>query len=605
MLAAMWGSLWAVYEPTLRGPLIFDDEQSILKNSSITKLWPLVGDAQNPGPLNAPRDYPTAGRPLANLSLAMNYHFSEFDPLGYHVFNLIVHALTALLLWRVVAGTLRLEYFSGRFDAAAEALGFVAAMIWALHPLNTESVQYITQRTELMYGFFYFLTLYCAMRYWNAASLASRNVWLIAATLACTAGMCCKEMMVSAPLIVLLFERTFVSGSFEQALRKSWRLYAGLLFSWIVMLGLSLGSPHGSNTGFHVGIAAHEWWFTQANVLLRYLKLVVWPWPLSIRYATVILSNAQALPSVLIAGALIIVTLVLLWRKSGVGFLFAWAGLIISPTLVVPMPTEVMAERRMYLPLAALAVLVVIGGDAIARRIGRGWIRWPLAATAPAVILCLSLVSANRLSLYLDPVALWRQAVREQPNDYLAHSNLAYELSGQHHVDEAIAEYAQALKLNPHHAVGHNGLGIILASLGRNREAIDHFQQAAIDNPDYAEAHNNWGNTLQQANLFPQAIEQYHQALAIKPDYFEARNNLGAVLFKSGQVTQAIQQYQLAVQLKPDYTEAYVNLALAYAQMQQPSEAIAMGRKALELAQSQGRTELAQKIQAWLSHHGG
>jgi tetratricopeptide (TPR) repeat protein len=412
----------------------------------------------------------------------------------------------------------------------------------------------------------------------------------------------CKEMMVSAPLIVLLFERTFISGSFADALRKSWRLYAGLLVSWIVIIGLSLRAPYAKNTGFHVGIAAQTWWFTQASVFLRYLKLAIWPWPLSIRYETTLLTFSQAWPAVLLAGLLGIGTLVLLWKNNSLGFLGAWLWFIISPTLVVPMPTEVTAERRMYLPLAALATLVVVGGYALVRKIR--WIRWPITAGAAAVILCLSLVSAKRLSLYRDPVALWQQTVELQPSDDLSHTNLGYELYRKHRVDEAIAQFQITLRLNPHMAQAQNDLGIALVSMRRFPEAIVQFRNSVQSDPAFAEGYNNWGNALQESGDIPQAIQRYHQALALNPNYFKAHNNLGVALSLIGQMPEAMREYQLAVQLDPDYLEAYVNLVLGYVQMQEPQQATATAQKALVLARSQGETALANQIQNWLSKHG-
>ena len=242
-LALVGGVAWEVYGRALDSPFIFDDRISVRENPSIVRLWPLVGDADHPGPLNPPKEMTTSGRPLVNLALAINYHFGRLDPVGYHVFNLVVHVLSALLLLGIVRRTLRLEYFGGRFDDVAEWLALAVALLWAEHPLQTETVIYITQRTELMVGFFYLATLYGSLRYWTAASPAGRKTWLVLSTLACLAGMASKEVMVTAPALVLLFERTFLAGSFRKALRQSWPLYAGLALGWVLLLALNFGIP--------------------------------------------------------------------------------------------------------------------------------------------------------------------------------------------------------------------------------------------------------------------------------------------------------------------------------------------------------------------------
>src|SRR5690349_6092931 len=153
-----------VYVPAVNTPFIFDDLVGITQNDSIVSLWPLVGFSK-PGPLNPPPEHPTSGRPLVNLSFAINYRLGGLDPVGYHVFNVVLHFCNAMLVWALMRRTLRLPYFNGTFDRSAEWLALAIAMLWALHPLQTEAVIYATQRTELMMAFFYVATIYCSLRY--------------------------------------------------------------------------------------------------------------------------------------------------------------------------------------------------------------------------------------------------------------------------------------------------------------------------------------------------------------------------------------------------------------------------------------------------------
>ncbi len=236
------GMVWLVYGRIVDSPFIFDDRISVTENPSIVRLWPPIGDSEQPGPLNPPKNTPTSGRPLVNLSLALNYRFGQLNPAGYHLLNIVVHLLSAMLLMGIVRRTLRLDFFRGRFDRASAILAFIAALLWAVHPLQTETVVYVTQRTELMVSFCYLVTLYSSLRFWAAGSSAARTTWLTFATIACLAGMACKEMMVSAPVVVLLFQRTFLAGSFRRALRQSWPLYVGLFASW-ASAGVELQRP--------------------------------------------------------------------------------------------------------------------------------------------------------------------------------------------------------------------------------------------------------------------------------------------------------------------------------------------------------------------------
>lgn len=235
--------VWQVYGRAVNAPFVFDDRGAIVDNPSIVRLRPLFGDAEGPGSLNAPKGFITAGRPLVNLSLAINYHFGGLNPTGYHLFSIVVHVASAMVLWGIVRRTLALDYFSGEFDRVAMPLSWTVALVWAVHPLQTDAVEYATQRTELMVGFFYLATLYASLRYFGAGTHGWRTAWLALSTLACLLGMPCKEVMVSAPLIVLLYERTFIAGSFRQAWRNSWPLYVGLLSTYGLLLALNYDGP--------------------------------------------------------------------------------------------------------------------------------------------------------------------------------------------------------------------------------------------------------------------------------------------------------------------------------------------------------------------------
>ncbi len=164
------------------------------------------------------------------------------NPTSYHVFNLVVHCLSALLLMAIVRQILHLACFREQFATVGDGLAFLAALAWALHPLQVETVVYVTQRTELMVGLCYFATFYASLRYWSAGD-SGRRVWLALAVLASLAGMACKEVMVTAPVLILLFERTFIAGSFRGAWRNSWQLYAGLFATWALLIWLNYTGP--------------------------------------------------------------------------------------------------------------------------------------------------------------------------------------------------------------------------------------------------------------------------------------------------------------------------------------------------------------------------
>jgi tetratricopeptide (TPR) repeat protein len=571
----------AVYGRSLDAPFIFDDVDGIENNESIFTLWPLVGTAEHRGPLNPPSDLPSAGRPVVNLSLAANYRWGGLNPYGYHAFNLAIHSFSALLLWAIVRRTLLLPSFAGRFDMSAGWLAVTAALLWALHPLQTEAVVYVTQRSELLMALFYLATLYASLRYWSTASQHStqRAVWLALVVFASLAGMASKEVMVSAPLMVLLFDRAFVSGSLGGALRRSWPLYVGLTCTWLLLLALNIGSPRGKSAGFGLGPPLISWWMTQSQVLLMYLKLVVWPSPLLIHYRLPYLETfSQGWVYVIPALALIGITLTLLWRNHPVGYLLAWLFVVLSPTSVVPIFTEIAAERRMYLPLASLVVLIVVGGYVLAQQVFKRPVsalqRPRLAILAPMVALAiaLGLVSANRLRAYQDPTALWREVVQYQPQNALAHGNLGslYAKSGR--LAEGIEELRTAVSLDPDDHTALANLGQALTDTGQLDEAIDKLHAALARAPDDPLALNNLGVALIHADRNAEAIDPLARAVRVRPQFAMAHNNLGGALSAVGKNAEAIDQFRQALRIDPNLVVARENLGVLLSPNAQATE---------------------------------
>ena len=264
------------YENSFRGPFVFDDRASISENATIRHLWPIWK------PLFPPNLHgeTVGGRPLLNFSLALNYAASGFEVWSYHVGNLAIHLLAALLLFGVVRRTLLLPGLGEQWNGAATPLALVVALLWAVHPLQTESVTYIVQRAESLVGLFYLLTLYCVIR-----GASSSPWWYAAAVAACALGMASKEIMVSAPLIVLLYDRAFLAGSFRDAWRRRWGLYLALATTWLLLgwLAISAGNRGGS-AGFGVGMSAWAYLCTQFGAIAHYLRLSFWPHPLVLDY---------------------------------------------------------------------------------------------------------------------------------------------------------------------------------------------------------------------------------------------------------------------------------------------------------------------------------
>src|SRR5688500_4056056 len=264
------------YANSLGGPFILDDQATIVQNPQIKDL----SDVR--AVLVPASETPIAGRPLASLTFAVNYAVNGLDVRGYHIVNIALHALCALLLMLVVRRTL---------DAN---LAFAAALLWAVHPLNSEVVDYISQRTESLMAACYLLTLYAAIR----ARDERGGRWTVTAVVSCLAGLACKESMATAPLAVALYDRVFLFESWKAAVQRRAGLYAGLAATWIVAGALVAAGPRAEFAGFSSGVSPWTYLMNQAVVITEYLRLTVWPDSLVIFYGwPVAVGVADVLPS--------------------------------------------------------------------------------------------------------------------------------------------------------------------------------------------------------------------------------------------------------------------------------------------------------------------
>jgi Flp pilus assembly protein TadD len=554
----------AVYSNGLAGPFIFDDLRSIVENPHVRSLRPLSRA------LSAPDETTAAGRPVVCLSLAINHAIGGLDPRGYHAFNVAVHVLAALALFGIVRRTLLAPWMGDRFGRSAGRLALAAALLWMLHPLQTESVCYVIQRTELLMGLFYLLTLYGAIRGWSSAGGCGRIAWFAAAAVACAAGMASKESMVSAPLIVLAYDAMFVSGSLRQGLRRHAGLYAGLAAAWVLLAVLMASGPRSESVGFAHGITAWGYLRTQAGVIVHYLRLAVWPHPLVLSYDDwpIARSFTDTWAQAVVVLALLAGTFLALYRRSWLGLLGLAFFCILAPTSsFVPIATEVAAERRMYLPLAAIVVLLVIGGHHLVLRAAGRFQRdatWPRAVGAALVIAVagvLAYLTIERNRDYRDELTIWADTVAKRPGNAAARVNYGNVLFARGEQDAAIGQYTEAIRIKPDHAETHYNLANALADRGRPDAAITHYDEALRLRSGYAEAYGNKGILLARLGRMQEALACYERALAIAPGYLAARNNLGLALAGQKRWEEAIAHFERAVALAPEAVMFRMNLA--------------------------------------------
>lgn len=582
----------AVYWKTLTNPFLFDDELSIVSNGTIRELWRLNAV------LSPPVGTPVAGRPVVNLTFALNYAVGALDVRGYHVVNIAIHIYTALVLFGFVRRTFDSPALVARFGERATGLAFAVAMLWALHPLQTEAVNYLTQRTESLMSLFYLLTLYCAVRGLEQGS----SRWSLAGAVVCAAGMACKESMVSAPLMLVLHDRVFFFASFRASWKARWPMYAGAGAAWLVLLVLMMPGPRSDSVGLSLGTTAANYLLNQAQMIVGYLKLTVWPQSLILDYGPPqhLTVNEVAIDGVMV-GCLIVATIGALAFALPLGFLGAAFFVLLAPTSsIIPIVTEVGAERRMYLPLACLVILGVVAisvaGDRVARSLDVVTPR--LQHVAECVILaavCAWLATGviHRNRDYETRLTMAETIVERRPHGR-ARYELATELLVVGRRDDGIAELTESAHDYPG---ARYALGTELIAAGQTAQGVDQLEQFVRAQPNHANAipaRDMIGQTRISQNRLDDAAAQFEQILRDAPDYLDAQWHLGDVMLMEHRPDAAIGHYAAYVGLRPSNAQAQSNFGIALAATGKVADAVAHFERAVDI--DPGSVEMQQRL---------
>lgn len=584
------------YAGGFSGAMVLDDDKHIINNPRIRDVVPLSNTM-------------SGRRPIVDLSLALNYAYGELQPSGYHAFNLAIHLLAGLTLFGIVRRTLLADRLRRRFADSAPWLALAISLIWVVHPLQTQSVQYVIQRGESLMGLFYLLTFYCVIR---AAHASRGTVWYVLAIASCAMGMGTKAVIITAPLAVLLYDRVFLAKSVGELLRARWTLYLGLiatlavLFVTDVVAGIFNPGGRSATVGFHYrGASPLVYLLTQAGVVVHYFKLAIWPHPLCLDYGwSFAASAADVLAPASVMLLALAATVWALVRRPAAGLTAALFFLILAPTSSIIPIKDPAFEHRMYLPLAAIVSLAVLGAHALLSRLAaaRRRHRNPRVLASAIVLIVAATCMAGtyrRTQDYANASIMWSDVIRKRPTHARAfvglgtmlfneakaaqksgspqlarkkfaeaersfinatrfrpkyadaHYNLGNTLAERGKLHEAISAYLITLKLKFRYAKCHYNLANTYKKLGRLDQAIAGYRRTVEIKPTHISAHINLGNTLKLQGLFGEAIDSYHRALALDPDYANAHLTLGLVLQASGRLREAAAEYRLTLQSNP------------------------------------------------------
>lgn len=572
-MSAWWVALFiavaviAAYLNSFPGGYFFDDDDAILRNETVRDLthWRVLWPPEAAG---------IGGRPVANISFALNYALNGYDITGYHAVNVAIHIASALLLFVLTRRTLSSPSLPVSFTSAPNGIASIVALLWALHPLQTNVTDYISQRTEGLMAMFYLLTLYGFIR-----SVDERSpTWGGISIAACFLGMGTKEGMVTAPVMILLYDRTFISGSFRAAITRHASKYVGLAAAWGLLAALMVTSKLSARgIGFGLGQSAYTYGLTEFRSVVRYLQLTLWPHPLIFDYGQDYIQRLRdVLPAALALVPVLGATIYALRYYPLPGFAAAWFFITLAPSSsVVPVVQQPCAENRPYLALAGIMALVT---TLAYRSIGRR----ALVALSVAGV-ALGVATAARNPAFGNELAMWWDTVARHPENARAENNLGNALLKLGRIDEAARYFDAAIKFSPTYADAHNNRGVVLLRSHRPAEALSEFETAAKLKPTYADAYYNLGEAYLQLGQPTEAIVALQTSLHLAPLNPKAHNNLGIAYLDAGKVEDSIREERLALKLDPELPEAHYNLGNSLARAGKEVEAIGEFEMAIRL----------------------
>lgn len=563
------------YYSSFGGVFLFDDRFHVIGEQRLERLWPLS-------------DVLARRRPVVDYTIAINYALGGEDPWGYHAVNVGVHILAAITLFGIVRRTLRREPLWKRWGEAAPWFALAVGLIWVTHPLLTQGVTYVIQRAESMMGLFYLLTLYCAIRWYDS----QRSVfWFVSALVCCALGMGSKAVMVTAPLVVLAYDRVFLSTSFAEIGRRRWQLYAGLAATWSVLwvCGVAPAVLNPANTDTYVGFGYTgftplEYLQSQFGVLLYYLRLSFWPYPLCFDYhwpaaRSVGAVLPQAVVILLLSGG----TVWALVRNPWLGFLGLWFFFILAPTSSFVPIKDPIFEHRIYLSLAAVVTLAVFLTHFVVQHVSlhlslKAWARRSLVAVLVVCVTgALTYGTIQRNLIYHNEVGMWRDVWAKQPDSPRAAENLGTALLGAQEMEEAASMLEQAVEMNPRSVQAYNGLGFAQIALGELDQAVEAFREAVRLDPNFTKARKNFGKALRDRGDLDEALEQFAEVLRINPRDHDARLEFANTFMAKHKFDEAVEQYVYIVSENPGHASAWTNLGTAHLNRAQARAAEAHG----------------------------
>jgi len=578
-----------IYSNSFHGPFAFDDFEQIVNNRFIR-----ITDLDSKSLWDAALKSPGRNRPVANISLALNYYLGAYNVFGYHIFNILIHIFNGVLVFFValilITQDLRLKPNGPVMHAEGSAVVFftalAAALVFVAHPLQVQSVTYIIQRMNSMAVLFFFCAFLLYIHGRRTSIQRKRWILFSGSLLSWILALGSKPIAATLPFIIWLYEWYFLQNMDRNWIKRNYQYFLGLAALLVLLILFYLGK-HPIDTLFEgytgMNFTLSERILTEFRVVVFYLSLLFYPHPSRLNLIhDFSISHSLFAPATTLFALLFILALLVLAcyqanRRRLFSFCIFWffIHLVIESTVI---GIDLVFEHRLYLPMfgftlfGACALLALFSNKTT----------WAILISV-FIVFTLGTGTYIRNRVWQDNLTLWSDVIAKNPRSYKAHFNLGSDFIRQGKLDAAIAHFSQALRIKPRYDKAHTNLGIALERQGKIKQAIAHYYAALKINPGSAVAHYNIGVVLNTEGKIKQALFHYLEALRLNPHFVEARNNLFIALDQQGKHAQALHHLTEALKSNPHHVEALNNLALAKEKQGRFKQAIELYFQALQI----------------------
>ena len=629
-----------IYSNTFRAPFEFDDRRSIIDNKAIKDISTLTNISR----LNAVEIDPEVrqfiiSRYVGYLSFAVNHNVHNLDVTGYHITNLSIHIVNALLLYWLMLLTFKTPFFEqdAKYRSDFALIALFSSLLFVCHPIQTGAVTYVVQRFASLATLFYLCSLVFYVQSRLAGMFSLRLLFYVLAIISTIVAMFTKEISFTLPIVILLYDGFFFKGNLK---RRFVYLLPFLLTILIIPLTLISNSQMIKNvrsvaSSFEIanlkGISMADYLYTQFRVIITYIRLLFIPTNQNLDYDYKIYNSfftPDVYLSFILLAIIFIIAIYLFYRSRGqehthhlmrvISFGIFWFFITLSvESSIIPI-SDVIFEHRVYLPSIGFFIALVVSSIAIRDKLKTAQInvyQWIIPLLI-LTILTFSVSAYARNDLWRDDIRLWEDTVKKSPDKVRPHYSLALAYFNQNRLDDtirelkivlgkqdlalahhdlglsyfkqgryalAISEYKKAIIKNPDFVEAHADLGVTYAITGMHSDALQELQAAAVLRPTDNGIHKNLGLVYEELDNIDAAALEYSLVVKEKPSFVNELNNLGVALYKQGNLTASIRKYQLVIKLNPDLAQAHYNLALVYENQSHFDQAIEEFKRAISL----------------------